>query len=290
MLETRLGRERRRLLGTPEHTDHPAHLGERLASRSLDDEQGFALSLLIGPEQASHPRSLDGHDAYAVTDDVVELARDPGALFGNCRPCALLPLALSACSPLPRLVGLLELATEREADDPHDTEEEIRKEEVTDPAVRIRASHDGLGAEDDGKPGDRLPPVREQGHEKHRGTPGQEDHEVVRRELVVEKSRDGDYDRNGNGRAERKPPAGEQGSDDRDDEDDVEPQGPRGPVGLVDLPDRFRDADPEPDKDRDVEPVAQGEPPERLHGLKVLSPRPHRVVREDELASSVRTM
>jgi hypothetical protein len=37
-LEARLGSQRRRLLGAPQHADHPPHLGERLAPRLLDDE------------------------------------------------------------------------------------------------------------------------------------------------------------------------------------------------------------------------------------------------------------
>src|SRR5204863_4419627 len=71
VLEARLRRERRPLLGTAQDSDKAPHLRQRLTARLLDDLERLALPLLFGPEQAAHSGSLDGHDADAVSDDVV---------------------------------------------------------------------------------------------------------------------------------------------------------------------------------------------------------------------------
>ena len=83
VLEARLRRERRRLLGPPQDADEPAHLGERRAPGLLDGEQRLALALLVVAQQPAHGRGLDGHDAHRVADDVVQLARDARALLGD---------------------------------------------------------------------------------------------------------------------------------------------------------------------------------------------------------------
>ena len=98
VLEARLGGERRRLLGPPEHADHPAHLRQRLAPGLLDDEECLPLALLLGPEEPAHRRGLHGHDADAVADDVMELSRDPRALLADCGPCSFLALTLGAAA------------------------------------------------------------------------------------------------------------------------------------------------------------------------------------------------
>ena len=86
VLEARLRCERRRLLGAAQDADEASHLGQRLASRLFDDHERLPLALLIRPEQAAHAGRLDGHDADAVADDVVQLARDPRALVGDGEP------------------------------------------------------------------------------------------------------------------------------------------------------------------------------------------------------------
>ena len=114
MLEARLGSERGCLLGAPEHADEPAHLGQRLAPGLLDDLERLALLLLIGLEPTANRARLDGHHAHAVADDVVELARDPGALLGDGFASFVLPLALELLGTLLRVGSLPELAADRE--------------------------------------------------------------------------------------------------------------------------------------------------------------------------------
>ena len=80
LLQAGLRGERGRLLGPSQDADHAAHLGERLAPGLLDDEQGLALLFLLGAEEPPCRGRLDGHDADAVPDHVVQLARDPRAL------------------------------------------------------------------------------------------------------------------------------------------------------------------------------------------------------------------
>src|SRR5207237_513221 len=72
--EARLRSKRGRLLGAPQHADHPPHLRERLASRLLADEQRLPFLPLVDPQEAPRPRRLHGHDADAVSDAVVHLA------------------------------------------------------------------------------------------------------------------------------------------------------------------------------------------------------------------------
>ena len=54
ILEARLRSERRRFFRPPQHSDHSAHLGQRLTPGSLDDEQRVALAFLVGSEQPAH--------------------------------------------------------------------------------------------------------------------------------------------------------------------------------------------------------------------------------------------
>src|SRR5919201_7100442 len=137
VLEARLRGEGGGLFGPAEDADHPAHLRERLAAGLLDDQQGLTLLLLVRPEQPPRRRSLHGHHADAVADDVVQLAGDPRALVRHCQPRPFLPLALGPCRPLPRDVRLAELAAEREPDRPGDGEDEAGEHEVSDAALGI---------------------------------------------------------------------------------------------------------------------------------------------------------
>ncbi len=130
MLEGRLGRERWRLFGAPEDTDHPPHLRQRLASRLLDDKESLALALLLGPKQPAHRGGLHRHDADAVADEIVQFSRDPRALLAHRGACPFLPLPLGPGSPLSRLVRFLELAAERECDRPDDAEDDDRRDEA----------------------------------------------------------------------------------------------------------------------------------------------------------------
>src|SRR5438034_800270 len=118
LLEGGLRGEHGRLLGPTEDADHPPHLGERLAARLLDDEQGRVLLLLVGLQEPPDRGGLHGHHAHAVTDDVVELACDARPFFGHRQPRPFLPLPLGSCRPLPRIVDLPELAPAGKTDAP----------------------------------------------------------------------------------------------------------------------------------------------------------------------------
>jgi ABC-2 type transport system ATP-binding protein len=280
MLEAWLRSERRRFFGPPQHSDHPAHLGQRLSAGSLDDEQRVALAHLVGSEQPTHTGCLDGHDADAVTNDVVELAGNPSALLCDRRTGTLLALALGSCCPVPRLVGFLELPAQREADDPDDAEDETEEKKVAETPLRIRSLDDRVGPDDDRKSCKGLSPIAEQSHEEDRRASGQEGDEVGRGEPVVEKGRHDNRGGNRDRRAEREPPPCEEGRNDRHDQRYVEPKWSFRPV-LVVVADGNRDPEPDPDDNQGVEPVVR-EPPKHVHGLKVLRKRRNRLVREDE--------
>ena len=159
MLEARLRREGRRLLGTAEDADQPSHLGERLAACLLDDLERLALALLLRLEQPAHTSRLHGHHADAVADDVVELARDPRTLLGHRCARLLLACPLESLGTLLRLVGFPQLVPEAEPDRPGDAEDDAGPHEVTDAAVRVVPRDDRIDAEENGEPGNCLPEV-----------------------------------------------------------------------------------------------------------------------------------
>jgi hypothetical protein len=109
VLEARLRRQRGRLLGTAEDADEPPHLGKRLATGLLDDQQRLPLSFLLGVQEATDAGGLDRHDAHRMADDVVELACDAGPLLGNGCAGFLGALELDPGGALLGLASLLEL-------------------------------------------------------------------------------------------------------------------------------------------------------------------------------------
>ena len=129
VLEARLRGERGRLLGPAQDADEAAHLGQRLAAGLLDDLERLALLLLLGPQEPPDRRRLDGHDADAVADDVVQLTREPCPFLRDRLARALLAFPLEASRALVHCVGFLELAAEGEAGHPDHAEDE-RDEDV----------------------------------------------------------------------------------------------------------------------------------------------------------------
>ena len=109
VLKARLRRQRRSFLRPAQDADQSAHLGQRLAAGLLDDLERLSLLLLIRVQPSPHRARLDGHHAHAVPDDVVQLARDPGALLGDGSPSLCLLFALESVSPLLCGRRLLEL-------------------------------------------------------------------------------------------------------------------------------------------------------------------------------------
>src|SRR5262249_6899003 len=137
-----------------------------LAAGLLDDHKGLALALLIGAEQAANTGGLDGHDADAVADDVVELPRDPRPLLGDRQPRLLLALSLEALGPFLGQVALEELLPEHEPYDPGDPENDRREDEVPGVvALVVRDDRDRSGQERGA--GDGLVAVPE--HAEHEG-------------------------------------------------------------------------------------------------------------------------
>src|SRR4051794_19420550 len=64
-------------------TEQPAHLGQRLAPRPLDLLRGGDRALRVAVEDPAGTAGLYDHDADAVGDHVVHLARDAAALLGR---------------------------------------------------------------------------------------------------------------------------------------------------------------------------------------------------------------
>src|SRR5919201_4775307 len=233
VLEARLRGEGGGLFGPAEDADHPAHLRERLAAGLLDDQQGLTLLLLVRPEQPPRRRSLHGHHADAVADDVVQLAGDPRALVRHCQTSPFLALALGPGRPLPRLVRLVELAAEREPDRPGDGEDEAREDEVAEAALRVVVGHDGRDAEPDREAGHGLRPVTERAHQDECRDRYQDRDETVGNQPPVDERGGRDRHAYRHRRAEREAAADEQRQRDREDREQVEPERPGGAVLVV---------------------------------------------------------
>src|SRR5439155_20179081 len=87
-----LGGERRLASVVAEDPEQATHLRERLAAGLLDREEWRAGPCGLLVEEKPGGAGLDGHDADAVGNHVVELARDPRPLFSDRRPRPLLAL------------------------------------------------------------------------------------------------------------------------------------------------------------------------------------------------------
>src|SRR5205823_8139692 len=75
--------ERRLVVVRAEDPEQVTRLGERLAPRLLDCEERLAGAFGVLAEEQARRTRLDGHDAHAVDDHVVEVARDPAPLSGD---------------------------------------------------------------------------------------------------------------------------------------------------------------------------------------------------------------
>ena len=96
-----------------EHSHHPAHLGQGLPAGGLHRLQGLPLDLLVLAEPAAYSGGLHRHDAEAVTDHVVQLARDPVPLLRD-RPDR--PLLTAKAS----LLGVLGAQAQQRPEEPRD--------------------------------------------------------------------------------------------------------------------------------------------------------------------------
>ena len=98
----------------PQEPEQAPHVGERLPSGLLDREERLPGARRVLLEEEPGGAGLNGHDADAVRDHVVEVARDAGALGGDRSARSLLALALEPCGLLLELDGALRSPPERE--------------------------------------------------------------------------------------------------------------------------------------------------------------------------------
>ena len=85
--------ERGLAVGAAQQAEHAPKLAERLAPRARDRDEGLARTVGIVLEQRLARLGLHHHRADAVRHDVVQLARQPGALVGDRRALSCLLLA-----------------------------------------------------------------------------------------------------------------------------------------------------------------------------------------------------
>ncbi len=78
--------------------EQPAHLAQGLPAGGLDREQGGGGSRRVVGEHAPRGARLDHHHAHAVRHDIVEIAGDARAFFGDSNPRLFFALALQAGS------------------------------------------------------------------------------------------------------------------------------------------------------------------------------------------------
>src|SRR5207247_4688585 len=140
--EPRLRQQRELLVARAEHVDETAHLLQRLAARALDrHERAFRLRRVGSEDPASAVRLQDDH-AERVTDDVVELAGDPGSLFLDGSAPVLLAAALEDDGSL--LEQMLSLASvpDRPPENPRRPAEQPEEQDAREIPVASVVGHD----------------------------------------------------------------------------------------------------------------------------------------------------
>src|SRR5437588_1521155 len=277
VVEARLRRERRRLLGPPENADEAAHLRERLAPGLLHDEQGLALPLLLGKEEAPRSGGLHGHDADAVADHVVELARDPRALLGDRHARVLLACAFEPIGSLRRLGDLLAPRRQEVPGGPHGGEQDERPDEVSGPLVRQLGRDEHDNRDRDPQARERLATLRDRSERENSAQRAEEGEAQAVVALRVDPDGAGNRDERERRRPDRKAAPQEQRQ---------RPEGREGCRGqLLDVSVRDRDldfgADREGDVDEVAEPLAQ-DPECPVHAFTVAPASGDRLGREDE--------
>ena len=273
MIEARLRSESGRLLGPPQHANHPAHLGERLPAGPLDDEQRLALALLVGSQQPSHRRRLDGHHADAVTDDVVKLARDPRSLLrdgcaGRSSRSRSARAARSFASSASSNFRPSEKPTTQTTPKTRFGEDEVANAAVRDRSERRMPSAPKTIA----SPATACLQSRSSAIRKTAAQPGEEGDEVVgTRRSSRSVVRDDRERRQRRARQTGTAVVRESGAMIARSEQHVEPERTVRPVATCPgRDDGHRNPAGDPGDDQDVEPVAPGQAPEPFHASKVL--------------------
>jgi hypothetical protein len=124
-LQRGLRRQRELLVAAPQDAEQAAQLPERLSAGLLDRGDGGAGARGVGRHGALGGRGLDEHDRHVVGDDVVQLARDPGALAQDRRRLARGAVALDLArllvqASVERVARAQHAAGERRDADRHD--------------------------------------------------------------------------------------------------------------------------------------------------------------------------
>ena len=120
------------------------HLAQCIAAHALDHDHRGASGLGVSVEQSLGGPRLDPHHADAVGDEIVQLARDPGAFFGRRGPASLVAFAL----------GLRHLHLTA-ADEPAHAPRDSEQEQIERPVRGVAHPRRRRGR--DRKPGDADP-------------------------------------------------------------------------------------------------------------------------------------
>ena len=126
-----------------EDAEQQVHLGERLRPGVADARRGLLGTLGVAGEDPACAAGLHDHQADAVRDDVVHLARDPAALLGD--RLQRLALALLGCERgrLVQLGGVLQPEVHAAPAEPAERDEDGREVDVAGRGVRARQPDDG---------------------------------------------------------------------------------------------------------------------------------------------------
>ncbi len=112
-------------------------------------------------ELVPHGADLEDHDADSVGDGVVQLAGDPGSLFGRRDARGDCPLALGADGPLFRRLGVPGAFPQGQARAPDDREQHRDEDELAAGVTGVVVNHDRRAAHHDGQADPSLPGVTE---------------------------------------------------------------------------------------------------------------------------------
>ncbi len=156
---------------------------------------------------------LEHHHAHRVRDDVVQLARDAGALLGHGDACSRVALALGRGRALLGCLGLLGALVDGVPAQPADREQQRDEEELTGAVHGLVLDHDRRPADRDRKPHARVDVVPQAPEQERGGHPGDEDRGREHHQRAVHERERRRHDPHRHGRSERKAPPGEQRQD-----------------------------------------------------------------------------
>ena len=129
-VEAGLGRQVDPFAVLAQRAEQVAHLRERRAARLLDVLERLTVRCARVGEPVPDGAHLEHHHADGVGDDVVQLAGDPRALFGDSDAARGVPLALGLRRAALRRLGLLGSLAQREAREPADREQGREEDEL----------------------------------------------------------------------------------------------------------------------------------------------------------------